>query len=75
LVPCATLLTHAIEMAQQIAANDPRMVQGIKRLLDDGVGASWRDRFDSEQNARKNKLKANSPKEGFKAFLEKKGIR
>lgn len=74
-VPCATLLTHAIEMARQIAANDPRMVQGIKKLLDDGVGAPWRERFDNEQNARKSKLKANSPKEGFKAFLEKKGIR
>ncbi len=74
-VPCATLLTHSIEMARQIAANDPRMVQGIKKLLDDGVGAPWRERFDNEQNARKSKLKANSPKEGFKAFLEKKGIR
>ena len=34
----------------------------------------WRERFDAEQNARKNKLKANSPREGFKAFLERKGI-
>ena len=74
-VPCETLLTHAIEMGRQIANNDPRMVQGIKKLLDDGVGAPWRQRFDNEQNARKSKLKANSPKEGFKAFLEKKGIR
>lgn len=74
-VPCAKLRDAAIEMATQIAANDPRMVQGIKRLLDDDVGMSWRDRFDAEQNARKHKLKANSPREGFKAFLERKGIR
>jgi enoyl-CoA hydratase/carnithine racemase len=74
-VPCANLLNSAIDMAKQIAANDPRMVQGIKKLLDDGVGAPWRERFDNEQNARKNKLKANSPKEGFKSFLERKGIR
>ena len=74
-VPCAQLRGAAIEMATQIAANDPRMVQGIKRLLDDDVGMSWRDRFDAEQNARKNKLKANSPREGFKAFLERKGMR
>ena len=74
-VPCANLLNSAIDMAKQIAANDPRMVQGIKKLLDDGVGAPWRERFDNEQNARKNKLKANSPKEGFKAFLDRKGIR
>ncbi len=62
-------------MAKQIAANDPRMVQGIKSLLDDDVGMEWRERFDAEHNARKDKLKANSPREGFKAFLERKGIR
>jgi 2-(1,2-epoxy-1,2-dihydrophenyl)acetyl-CoA isomerase len=73
-VPSAQLLDASIAMAKQISENDPRMVQGIKRLVDDGVGAPWRERFDNEQNARKNKLKANSPKEGFKAFLERKGI-
>lgn len=75
LVPCAQLRQASIAMAKQIAENDPRMVQGIKRLLNDDVGLEWRERFDAEQNARKNKLKANSPREGFKAFLERKGIR
>jgi enoyl-CoA hydratase len=74
LVPCAQLRDTAIEMAKQISENDPRMVQGIKRLLNDDIGLSWRERFDAEQNARKGKLKANSPREGFKAFLERKGI-
>ena len=73
-VPSSQLLDSAIAMAKQIGENDPRMVQGIKKLLDDGVGSLWRERFDAEQNARKNKLKANSPREGFKAFLERKGI-
>ncbi|MGH7875347.1 MAG: enoyl-CoA hydratase/isomerase family protein [Candidatus Binatia bacterium] len=75
IVPAAQLRDAAIAMAKQIGANDPRMVQGIKRLLDEGVGMGWRERFDAEQNARKGKLKANSPREGFKAFLERKGIR
>jgi enoyl-CoA hydratase len=75
LVPCAQLREAALEMAKQIAANDPRMVQGIKQLLHDDIGLPWRARFDAEQNARKNKLKANSPREGFKAFLERKGVR
>ena len=75
LVPCAQLRQASLDMATQIAENDPRMVQGIKRLLHDDVGLGWRERFDAEQNARKNKLKANSPREGFKAFLERKGIR
>ena len=74
LVPCAQLRAAALEMAEQISENDPRMVQGIKQLLNDDVGLPWRERFDAEQNARKNKLKANSPREGFKAFLERKGI-
>ena len=45
------------------------MVQGIKQLLNDNVGLGWRERFDAEQNARKNRLKANSPREGFKHSL------
>jgi enoyl-CoA hydratase len=73
-VPCAQLRAAALEMARQISENDPRMVQGIKQLLNDDIGLGWRERFDAEQNARKNKLKANSPREGFKAFLERKGI-
>jgi enoyl-CoA hydratase/carnithine racemase len=73
-VASSQLIDSAIAMAKQIGENDPRMVQGIKKLLDDGVGTLWRERFDAEQNARKNKLKANSPREGFKAFLERKGI-
>src|ERR1044071_4949137 len=75
LVPCAQLRAAALETAKQIAANDPRMVQGIKQLLHDDIGMAWRERFDAEQSARKNKLKANSPREGFKAFLERKGVR
>ena len=74
LVPCAQLRATTLEMAKQIGENDPRMVQGIKQLLNDDIGLPWRERFDAEQNARKNKLKANSPREGFKAFLERKGI-
>ena len=45
----ATARQLAIAMAKQIGANDPRMVQGIKKLLDDGVGTSWRERFDTSR--------------------------
>jgi len=75
LVPCAELREAAIAMARQIGENDPRMVQGIKRLLNEDIGLGWRERFDAEQNARRGKLKPNSPREGFKNFLERKGIR
>jgi len=75
LVRCAQLRDSALEMAQQISANDSRMVQGIKRLVHEDIGRDWRGCYDNEQNARKTYLKANSPREGFKDFLARKGIR
>jgi len=75
LVRCAQLRDSALEIAQQISANDSRMVQGIKRLVHEDIGMNWRGCYDNEQNARKTYLKANSPREGFKDFLARKGIR
>jgi enoyl-CoA hydratase/carnithine racemase len=75
LVPCARLRDAAIETAGLIGENDARMVQGIKRLLHEDIGLDWRGRYDREQNARKTWLKSNHPREGFKAFLSRKGIR
>jgi enoyl-CoA hydratase/carnithine racemase len=74
-VPSGELLAKAIELAKLISENDPRMVQGIKRLLHESVGMDWRGRYDNEQNARKSRLKSNHPREGFKEFLSRKGIR
>jgi enoyl-CoA hydratase len=74
LVPCAELRETTIQMAQLISANDSRMVQGIKRLVHEDIGLPWRERYDNEQSARKTYLKANSPREGFKDFLARKGI-
>jgi enoyl-CoA hydratase/carnithine racemase len=73
-VPSEQLRDTAIQLGQLISENDPRMVQGIKRLLHEDIGLPWRDRYDSEQNARKNSLKSNHPREGFKEFLTRKGI-
>ncbi len=75
IVPSAQLRDKAIQMGQLISDNDPRMVQGIKRLLHEDVGMPWRARYDSEQTARKTSLKASPPREGFKDFLARKGIR
>ncbi|MDH3443821.1 MAG: enoyl-CoA hydratase/isomerase family protein, partial [Deltaproteobacteria bacterium] len=74
-VPSSVLQEKVLELARLICENDPRMVQGIKRLLHDDIGRSWRQRFDGELNARQTTLKANHPREGFKDFLERKGIR
>ena len=74
-VPSAQLRDTAIQLGHLICENDPRMVQGIKRLLHEDVGMPWRQRFDNEQNARKTSLKSNHPREGFKEFLNRKGIK
>jgi hypothetical protein len=67
------LLDTALEMAQAIAKNDARMVQGIKRLLHEEIGMGWRDRFNTEEDARATWLSAGHPREGFKDFLGRKG--
>jgi 2-(1,2-epoxy-1,2-dihydrophenyl)acetyl-CoA isomerase len=72
-VPAARLLETAVEIAQMIAKNDARMVQGIKRLLHDEIGMGWRERYASEEDARGTWLAAGHPRDGFKEFLSRKG--
>jgi 2-(1,2-epoxy-1,2-dihydrophenyl)acetyl-CoA isomerase len=72
IVPAAKLRESAIEMAQMIAKNDARMVQGIKRLLHEGMGLDWQERYDLEDEARATYLAAGHPRDGFKDFLERK---
>lgn len=71
-VPAAKLLDVCVEIAQTIAKNDARMVQGIKRLLHEQTGMGWRERYDSEEEARATWLAAGHPREGFKEFLSRK---
>ena len=75
IVPAAKLREVAIETAQMIAKNDSRMVQGIKKLLHEGAGLSWQERYDLEEEARGTWLLAGHPREGFKDFLARKGRR
>ncbi|MCH9038145.1 MAG: enoyl-CoA hydratase/isomerase family protein [Chloroflexi bacterium] len=75
LVSTDELMPKAMEIARQIVGNDSRMVQGIKELLMDDVGASWRGMYDNEANARMGKLSPTSVEEGFKEFLDRKGRR
>ena len=71
-VPSAELRETALGMARTIAGNDARMVQGIKRLLHEGIGAPWRDRHDNEEAARGSWLTSTPPREGFRDFLSKR---
>ena len=73
LVPSDQLMPKAMEIAKLIAANDARMVQGIKEIMMDDVGASWKQMYDIEAEAREGKLTATTVEEGFKDFLDRKG--
>lgn len=72
-VPAADLLSTAIDMAQLMAKNDARMVQGLKRLLTEGIGMGYSERYHNEEAARETWLLAGHPREGFKDFLSRKG--
>src|SRR6266436_2169799 len=74
-VPAAKLIETAVEIGQMIAKNDDRMVQGIKRLLHEGMGLDWRERYDLEDEARATYLSAGHPRDGFKDFLARKPVR
>lgn len=74
-VPVGKVVEAAVEMGQMIAKNDARMVQGIKRLLHEGMGSDWQGRYDLEEEARQTYLSAGHPRDGFKDFLARKPAR
>lgn len=74
-VPAPLVVEAAVEMGRMIAKNDARMVQGIKRLLHEGMGLDWQGRYDLEEEARNTYLAAGHPREGFRDFLARKPVR
>jgi 2-(1,2-epoxy-1,2-dihydrophenyl)acetyl-CoA isomerase len=74
-VPAAEVVEAAVEMGRMIGKNDQRMVQGIKRLLHEGLGLAWQERYDLEEEARATYLAAGHPRDGFKDFLARKPVR
>jgi enoyl-CoA hydratase/carnithine racemase len=73
LVPSSALVETALELGKTIAQNTPSMVQGIKELLNEGIGSTWADRLQMEREILTGRLKPAHPREGFKEFLDRKG--
>ncbi len=73
LVPSGELAATALELGKTIAQNTPSMVQGIKELLNAGIGSAWADRLHMERELLTGRLQPSHPREGFKAFLDRKG--
>lgn len=75
IVPVGKVVEAAVEVGQMIAKNDQRMVQGIKRLLHEGMGLDWQGRYELEKKACATYLAAGHPRDGFKDFLARKPVR
>ena len=73
LVPADEVMEKANGLAALIAANDQRMVQGVKQLLIDGLGAYWEPMYIAETKAIQTWLAPTPVLEGFKDFLQRKG--
>ena len=72
LVAADHLMSKAIGVGKQIAANDRRIVLGVKELIIGNVGAEWEEMFRRELEAQQGKLKPTPVGEGFKEFLDRK---
>jgi len=73
LVPPERVVEEAVEIGQTIAQNNQRIVRGIKRLLQESVGLSWRQMFEREDQALKGPLEPTaSAEESFRDFLKKR---
>lgn len=73
LVPASELMKTAVEMGQAIAANDARVVQGIKGILTRDIGLSWREMLLDEVQTVSQSLGVPPPRESFRDFLERRG--
>ena len=73
LVESNELMNKCRELAGLIAGNDSRMVQGIKQLLVEDIGGTWRDAYQNELNAQSGSLEPTPVLEGFKPFIDRKG--
>jgi len=67
------VLPVAMELAQEIAGNDQRIVRGTKRLLHETHGAAWQQMFENERRTQEGNLMGTPAREAFGDFLARKG--
>jgi len=73
LVPSVQLMEKTMEIAVTIAKNDPDSVRGVKHILLNNVGASWRQMWESERDFTTHKVPPRGAEEAFKEFIARKG--
>ena len=73
LVPAEKLMDKTMELAQIIAANHPRSVQGVKSLIQTNLGRSWEEMRQREHQARRTTHRGLAVEEGFQEFIRRRG--
>ena len=73
LVPSSEVMNKAMEIATEIASNDPRLVRGIKGVINQNIGMSMQDMYQNERKARNTFLQAPPISVSFSDFIERKG--
>jgi len=72
-VPATELRAAALEMAGQIAANNPETVRGLKEILHADIGATLADMYANERRAATTTHRPGPPQEAFADFLTRRG--
>ncbi len=74
LVEPEQVLPEALQIGHAIAANDARMVQAAKRLVNHAPGSTRREWYDAERDAMRGDNEPTPVTEAFSDFLARKGF-
>ena len=72
LVPADKVMDKAMELGTAIAKNRPESIQGIKQLLTEDIGATWRQMWQSEKEYLQ-RMESWTVEQSFTDFLARKG--
>ena len=67
------LMDKALEIATAIAKNHPDSVRGVKHLLVEDLGLSWRDMLEAELRYLNTEINALGVEDAFKEFIDRRG--
>ena len=71
-VPSAELMTTAMEMGRQIAANDAAAVQAVREIMVSEIGLGWRDMMRREAEVVARSVDSPPAEKSFSGFLKRK---
>ena len=73
LVPVDAVMDKAMEIGTTIAGNNQESVRGVKSLLVEDIGLSWREMWEGEKDYLRTGMKVPGVEDAFKGFIERRG--